>query len=160
MGRKKAYGTPAALRRGVQEYLDRISYKQDVIVLRPVITEKEGRPIVDKVPEYLYDDEGRPMQETVWLEEPSIEGLCVSLGISDTTWTSYSKDERLGPVTEEAKGLFKARLVQLLNTRNSTHGIEFNLKNNYGYREKLDVESKEDSTVRFELAPELGEIAQ
>lgn len=158
IGRPKTYETAEQLRRGVERYFASITYERDVVVYRPEIREKDGEDVLVKVPEYLLNKDGEPVQETVWLMEPSIEDLCLSLGVSDTTWGNYMKDETLGPVAQAAKAAIRARLVQLLNTRNSTHGIEFNLQNNFGMAQK--VENNGDTTVRIEMPKMAEELAK
>lgn len=158
IGRPKTYETAEQLRRGVERYFASITYERDVVVYRPEIREKDGEDVLVKVPEYLLNKDGEPVQETVWLMEPSIEDLCLSLGVSDTTWGNYMKDETLGPVAQAAKAAIRARLVQLLNTRNSTHGIEFNLQNNYDFKQKVEHSSAEG--FRIELGPGMEEYAR
>ena len=158
IGRPKNYETAEQLRRAVERYFASITYEQDVVIYRPEIREKNGEDVLVKVPEYLLDKSGEPVKETVWLEEPSIEALCLHLGISDTTWGNYMKDEVLGPVAQAAKANIRARLVQLLTIRNSTHGIEFNLQNNYDFKQKVEHSSAEG--FRIELGPGMEEYAR
>lgn len=158
LGRPKKYETPGALRAGIERYFKSVSYERDVIVMRQEIVEKDGRPVLENVPEFLCDGDGERVRETVWLEEPSVEAMCVSLGISDTTWNNYEADKELGPVALAAKDLIRARLVQLLNTRNSTRGVEFNLENNFGYKKK--VEQSGDLTFEVRMDEGAKELAQ
>lgn len=158
LGAPKKYETPGALRSGVERYFKSISYERDVIIYRQEIVEKDGKPTLETIPEYLENADGERVRETIWLQEPSVEALCVSLGISDTTFTAYEKDEKLGPVAQGAKDLIRARLVELLNTRNSTRGVEFNLMQNYGFKNK--VEQSGDLTFEVRMDEGAKELAQ
>lgn len=140
VGRPRLYKTAKALREAVGRYFDSITYERDVIIYRRELGEdKEGNPIVKEVPEFLTDSEGNPVKETVYREEPSIAALRLFIGVSKSTWAGYADDEKLAKVTAEVKDRMEARLVELLNTRNSTHGVEFNLKNNYGWKDKQEI---------------------
>lgn len=140
VGRPRIYETAEQLRAAVERYFASITYEREVIVRRQEIGEDErGRPIVKETPEILTDGKGKPVMETVWLEEPSIAGLRLYIGVSKSTWAGYADDEKLAPVATAARERVEARLVELLNTRNSTHGVEFNLKNNYGWKDKQEI---------------------
>lgn len=158
LGAPKKYETAGALRAGIERYFKSISYERDVVIYRPEIVQKNGMAVLENVPEFLCDGNDERVQETVWLQEPSVEDLCVSLGISDTTFTTYMRDDKLGPVASAAKDLIRARLVQLLNTRNSTRGVEFNLENNFGYKKK--VEQSGDLTFEVRMDEGAKELAQ
>lgn len=75
---------------------------------------------------------------------PSIAGLCLQLGIDRSTWQNYA-DPALHPeladVAAEARARIEAYLEQELLTREKgLQGIIFNLQNNYGWRQKQEVE--------------------
>lgn len=158
IGRPKTYETAAALRAGIERYFRSISYERDVIIMRREIGEQDGKPVVKETPEFLLNGDGERVQETIWLVEPSLEAMCVSLGISDTTFTAYEKDEKLGPVACAGKDLVKARLAELLNTKNSTRGIEFNLENNFNYKKK--VEQSGELAFEVKMDERAKELAQ
>lgn len=141
VGRPRKYKTAKALREAVERYFSSITYQQKVIIQRREVGEDEkGNIIVKETPEELLDENGEVVMETVYREEPSVASLRVFLGVSKSTWAEYAGDEKFGAVVAEVRDRMEARLVELLNTRNSTHGVEFNLKNNYGWKDKQEVQ--------------------
>lgn len=157
-GRPRKYQTAAALRRAVEGYFHSISYRREVIIFRREIVREEGKDVIQETPVICRDADGEPMMETVWREEPSKAALCLYLGISRDTWAEYAKDEKKRAVTEWVDAQMLARLEAQLNTRNSVQGVIFNLKANYGWREKLEI--TQDGALRVELGPGLEELAR
>ena len=94
--------------------------------------------------EMIKADSGVYYTETVYLEPPTVTGLCLYLGIDRRTWANYC-DEKLHPefseVTNLARMKFEGYLEkELLTRQKSLQGIIFNLQNNYGWSEKKEVE--------------------
>ena len=161
VGRPKIYKTGKQLQRAVDGYFAQISYEREVIVKRERVEEnrKTGKPEIVTEPEVLIGSDGKPVKETVWLEPPSEEALMLHIGIrSRDTWANYAKDGELGPVVEMAKARIKAWLVGELNTRNSTQGIAFNLKVNYGWKEQVDLIG--DGVMQVNLGGRAAEAAE
>lgn len=84
----------------------------------------------------------------VWAAEytrpPTVSGLCLYLGIDRSTWQNYS-DPKLHPEFREITAYAKMRMEayleeQLLTREKNVQGLIFNLQNNYGWREKREVE--------------------
>ena len=113
---------------GVEKYFKSISRTITVKGL-------DGYPILN--------DDGEEMKVISYVVPPSIEALCLYIGIEDRTWRNYSDEEKhpdLAPITRYAKQRCQAYLVEQLNSREKVQGIIFNLQNNYGWREKKEVE--------------------
>lgn len=121
-GRKKIYDTARKLKMGVDAYFDSISYEMDTGV-----TNVRGKRIIH-------------MEFAV---PPSVEDLCIFLDIDDRTWRNYKEDEELKPVCEYAKLRIRAWLIEQLNIRKQTAGIQFNLENNYNYGKNFNLEMGE-----------------
>lgn len=141
-GAPRKYKTPKALQKAVDAYFASISYTRNVVIYRQEIgvNQKTGDPELKRIPEELRDEDGNYVLETVWLEEPSKAALCLYLGISADTWSRYAKeDSDLKPVTDYVDLVMLKRLTYLLNTKNSTQGIQFNLKANYGWTDRVEV---------------------
>lgn len=140
VGRPRKYETAKQLRAAVERYFASITYERDTIIHRRELSEDEkGNPIVKETPEILLDKQGKPVKETVYLEEPSVAGLRLHLGVSKSTWAGYAEDEEMAPVVALVRDRMEARLEELLTTRNSVQGVVFNLKNNYGWKDKQEV---------------------
>lgn len=92
----------------------------------------------------IRNDDGDEIQLLQYVVPPSIAGLCLQLGIDRSTWQNYA-DPALHPeledVAAEARARIEAYLEQELLTREKgLQGIIFNLQNNYGWRQKQEVE--------------------
>ena len=168
-GAPRKYKTAKALEKAVETYWKSISYQMPAIISTPTGEVDEKGCVKYATRMLTVDEEGRirldgigaPKTVTEYLEEPSVAGLCLHLGISKDTWAEYAKLEDLGPVCERFKMRHENYLAGKLdgNKAKSVQGVIFNLKNNFGWADKTEVESKNDTTVRYELAPELEGIS-
>lgn len=75
---------------------------------------------------------------------PTVSGLCLYLGIDRSTWQNYA-DPKLHPELREITAYARMRMEtyleeQLLIREKNVQGLIFNLQNNYGWREKREVE--------------------
>ena len=138
-GAPKIYGTPDALARGCEKYFASISRVETVV--HPLTGEPERNSL------------GQPIEQVVWLTQPSMGALARSLGISDRTLRNYEADGELAPVVEWAKGVCRDWLLEQVTTRErgSLNGLIFVLENNYGMRERVEVESR-NKTIEELLA--------
>lgn len=121
MGRKKLYNTPAKLEKAARHYFDSISYYEESERLNAL---------------------GQHLRYRVWMESPSISGLCLHLGFDRRTWANYSDakiNPELAPVCAWAKFVIEQYLYEKSLTENN-RGAIFNLQNNFGYSEKREVE--------------------
>lgn len=75
----------------------------------------------------------------------TMSGLAYSLGIDRTTLIRYGDRDSFATLIKEAKQKVECQLEEnaLMGKSNSTFTI-FNLKNNYGWRDKTEVEVRKD----------------
>ncbi len=72
-------------------------------------------------------------------KEPyTITGLCIALEICRDTLSEYMKKEEFSDTIKKAKLKVENYLEKHLITDSSTTGIIFNLKNNFGWRDKQE----------------------
>ena len=136
-GRPKKY-TRKKLEKAVKEYFNSISctrYARDDI----------GNPILN--------DDGEPITYRAYIVPPSISALCLYLDIEKRTWANYAEDPDMAPVVENTKAQIEAYLEEQLTIREKgVQGIIFNLQNNYGWKNKQEVElgekTRKDMSVR------------
>lgn len=169
-GRPKKYETPGKLRKAIDVYWRSISYEKPVVVATPTgEVDENGRIkytsrmlMADETGAVSMDGIGRPITETAFLKPPSVAGLCLHLGISKETWSTYKEDEKLGPVCQEFLLRYEDYLLERVEGEKakSVQGIIFNLKNNFDYREKVETEQKHDATVHVELDEGARELAE
>ncbi len=136
-GRRKKY-TKKSLKLEIDRYFGSISrVVQATEMVDSGKRDDRGRPIMIPVP--IKNDAGNPIMVTEYIVPPSVSGLCLYLGIDRSTWQNYRED--WPEVTEEARARIEAYLEgELLTREKSVQGIIFNLQNNYGWRQKQEVE--------------------
>lgn len=86
----------------------------------------------------------REAWEAEYKRPPTVSGLCLYLGIDRSTWQNYA-DPKLHPEFREITAYAKMRMEayleeQLLTREKNVQGLIFNLQNNYGWREKRELE--------------------
>ena len=89
------------------------------------------------------DEDGRPY---------TMSGLALSLGIDRVTLINYGKSDLFFTLVKEAKDRVQAQLEEnaLLGKGNATFTI-FNLKNNYGWRDQVEVKNDNEISKVDEL---------
>ncbi len=128
-GRPKKYKSKKALSDAVERYFRSIS--------RTI-------PARDGYGSIIRNDDGEEIRVLEYIRPPSISSLCLYLGIDRSTWQNYC-DGELHPEFQSVTALTRARIEayleeQLLTREKGVQGIIFNLQNNYGWRQKQEVE--------------------
>lgn len=125
----KRYDSPAKFERAIKRYFDSIT-------VRVPLEDDAGKPVLNI--------KGKPVIVERYVVPPSIEALALSLGFKDDrSWRNYASAEgyeQYHPICEWAKMKVQAYLIEQLNTRDRPQGIIFNLTNNFGMTEKMEVE--------------------
>ena len=153
-GQEKKY-TAAALERACEAYFASISYEEPVMRSVPA-TDEEGVLLKDDKGHTMYRQEqvttadGKKAVQTVWIEPPSIVGLCLYLGIHRSTFFRYGEldgedeeSERFRNTVTRARGRVEAYNISRLEDKSAARGAIFNLQNNFGWAEKKEVEMGE-----------------
>lgn len=129
--------TPEKLEKAVLKYFKSISRKK--VLTHSVATgEKDSMGHVIYKEEPVLNQLGKPVEVTEYIVPPTVGGLCAFLGIHRSTWNDYCNDEAFADTTTYAQGLRHAYLEQENLTRpgKDLKGIQFDLENNFGYRER------------------------
>ena len=82
-------------------------------------------------------------------EKPyTMSGLAYALSMDRKSLLNYSKDEKFFPTIKKAKERVEQQLEEnaLMGKANSTFTI-FNLKNNYGWKDNIEVEGNTQSKI-------------
>lgn len=83
-------------------------------------------------------------------EPYTMAGLAYELGIDRRTLLDYSKRDRFLPAIKKARNKVEADIEKRMNGKDTfTPGLIFNLKNNFGYADKQEV----DHTTAGEKMP-------
>ncbi len=101
-------------------------------------------PVVGADGEQVINADGEGVVKVQYAVPPSVVSMCLYLGIDKRTWANYcdaKKHPEFAEVTSRAMMRHEAYLVeQSILREKGVHGILFNLENNYGYRQKAEVE--------------------
>ena len=119
-GRPKAFNSPEEFAESIGRYFGSITR---------TYADKDG----------MTDDNGKPVYHTDFIEPPSFTGMCLFLKITKETWNQYSKQDGYSESATYAKMIIESYLESQLMTTKHVQGIIFNLKNNFGWAEKVDV---------------------
>ena len=129
-GRPRKYATPEEFERAISKYFGSIT---------TTYPDRTGKK----------DNNGDPVLITELIEAPTMTGMCNYLDLTRESWGDYSNREGYSDIAARAKQIIEAYLEQqLLTSTRNQQGIIFNLKNNFGWAEK--IETKNESSVSVE----------
>lgn len=90
-------------------------------------------------------------------EKPyTMSGLALSLGIDRTTLINYGKRDSYSTLIKNAKLKVEEQLEESLYRLGNNSGVIFNLKNNYGWKDQVEVETNKQELSKLDEL--LGEI--
>lgn len=140
VGAPRKYATPAKLKNAVNRYFAQISRTVPATEMVPSgRIDGKGRPIMQPVTVKNDADEIVYIKE--YIVKPTIAGLCVYLGISKDTWAEYSHREGYESICAAAKLEMERDRSERLGSGSGDHGIEFDLKYNFGWGETITIEA-------------------
>lgn len=148
MGRPKIYETSEELARDIKHYFDTITKTK--LVTESVFDglDEEGKELYKQVP--MINNAGEQVTRVHYLEHPTILGMCRFLGIHRETLLNYEKENKdFFDTIKGAKGRIEEYLENGLYRKDQVTGIIFNLKNNFGWKDKQDIEHSGDMGVRI-----------
>lgn len=101
---------------------------------------KTGRPKKYTEVELMQQKIDKYFNECDKKNEPyTVTGLCLALDICRDTLSEYAKDKKFSDTIKKAKLKVENYLEKHLITDSSTTGIIFNLKNNFGWKDKQEL---------------------
>ena len=151
MGAPRKY-TPEELDRAVKQYFKSITRKVKLTEQRPTgKKDKMGHEVYVTVP--VTNLLGKEVFVTEYLVPPTVGDLSAALGIHRSTWHDYCDPEKhpeFSDTTTQALGRIHAYLERESLTRSGKDlkGVIFNLENNFGYKERLEVDSGVEGYLR------------
>ena len=78
------------------------------------------------------------------IKPPTMSGICVFLGISRDTWSEYAKKPEFSETIKKTRTIVENFVEEgLLNGSVNTIGAIFNLKNNFGWVDKIDISTND-----------------
>lgn len=162
MGAPKKYKTARALQKAVDAYFDGITRVKPLTEMVPTgALDKYGHPVCE--PQEVVNRLGKPVMVEEFLLPPSVGDLARFLGIHRSTWYDYCDPDKypeFSDTTTQALGRIHAYLERESLTREGKNlkGVIFNLENNFGYRERLEVQGGVEEFLRS--AAEEGQVQQ
>lgn len=87
----------------------------------------------------------------------TVSGLAVALDTTRRTLLDYEEKDEYSHTIKKAKAKIEAYNEEMLYNKNiPTTGVIFNLKNNYGWKDKQEIEAEvnSDMTINIELSDE------
>lgn len=152
MGAPRKFKSGRAFRKAVEAYFDGITREKNV-------TEKVPTGQLDKYGHVVYEERevtnrlGQPVTVTQFLVPPSWGDLAEALGVHRSTLTAYLDEAEYPEFSDTARwarGRIHAYLERESLTREGKDlkGVIFNLENNFGYSEKVDVQSGVEEFLR------------
>ena len=145
MARERKFKTSKALRTAAEEYFDSISRTVEVTEMVPTgEMDSKGHAVLE--PKKVMNDRGEVIRTREFLVPPTVVGLCLYLGVHRATWArwcDHQEHPELEEATEWVSAVLRAWNEEQLLTRGDkgVKGIMFNLQNNYGYAQKVEVEA-------------------
>lgn len=142
MGAPKKYDEKT-LARAVGRYFKSITREVVLTERKPTgQRDKMGHEIYEEVP--VKNALGKEVTVTEYLVPPNVLDLAAFLGIHKSTWENYCNHEKYPEFfdsTERALGRIHAYLIRESMTRQGKDlkGILFNLENNFGYKERMEL---------------------
>lgn len=120
------------------------------------MTEKKnlgGRPPKFKTKEEMQEKIDLYFKECKQEKRPiTFTGLAYSIGLSRQGLLNYSKDERFFDTIKKAREYVEMTMEErLVGTSGIATGIIFNLKNNYGWQDKKDIDANVNTSIKVTL---------
>jgi hypothetical protein len=160
MGRPKTYKDENELEKKINDYFNEITITNPVFDAVIDGQDEEGKPIYKQVPRL--NNAKKQIYHTEYVENPSILGMCRYLEINRSTLNRYESEEQFCNTIKRAKERVEEFLENQLYRKEQVTGVIFNLKNNFGWKDKQEIESNNtnDNTIHVKLEGELGEWAK
>lgn len=141
-GRPKKYSL-AAFKRGVNKYFAAISREKALKEKVCIGTDDAGKDIYRWEP--VKNALGEDATVIEYFQRPSVSGLCGYLHMHRDTFNEYSRHEDYADICAAAKNEIEAYLCSQLGSGKGDSGIIFNLQNNFGWKQKQEVELGRDT---------------
>jgi len=141
-GRPRKWNDPEQLADLIQDYIDETTFNVPRV-------DKENKPVLN--------NKGDQIQDTYFSKPPTITGLCLHLGCSRETLNDYSHKKEYSDTIKKYKDLVENHLEEELHrNQGQVTGIIFNLKNNFGWKDKQEIDT---TNVNIDVTQNLSDEA-
>lgn len=114
---------------------------------------KAGRPLKFKTKEEMQEKINQYFEECKEEKRPiTFTGLAYSIGLSRQSLLNYKERDEFFDTIKKAKDYVEMTLEErLIGTSGVATGIIFNLKNNYDWKDKQEIDADVKTEIRVEL---------
>lgn len=151
MGRPRKM-TARALKKRIEAYFDAIRAEKPMMLREPVLQE-DGTPVLDEFGHEkmayrtVITADGKQATETIWIEPPSIIGLCMALGIDRATFYRWcnpgdepdEEEKEFCNIATRARGRIEAYLTAKTEEKSAARGAIANLEANFGWKRRKEI---------------------
>ncbi len=130
-GRPRKWDSPKKMEKAIEEYFAKCEGTM-------LIDEGTGLPVLTKAGQQIFINR----------KPPTVTGLTLHLGFAATqSLFDYAKDERFSAIISRAKLRIESYLEERLMDRDGQRGAEFNLRCNYGWTDKREININTDDNT-------------
>lgn len=148
-GRPRKFKSVKELEKLIEDYFNTITITYFVFDNIEAGEDAEGKTLYKKVPRL--NNAGNQIVRTDYIEIPSILALCRYLDTDRKTLLEYEALEEFSNTIKRAKERIELYLEEQLYRKEQVTGVIFNLKNNFGWKDKQEVETTGETTVNNKI---------
>lgn len=147
-GQPKKFKSAAEMQKQIDDYINSCFADR-------IVRDKNGAAVLN--------EEGQPIYEREQVEPLTITGLALALGTNRMTLLNYQneyEEEFFYPIAR-AKTIIENYAEKQLYLAKSANGPAFNLKNNYGWVDKQEIDTNHSGNIEVTFSnPDLDEWAK
>lgn len=138
---------PEELEAKIKEYFDSISISKP----RTRTNTNPDKDVDDDFKEPILNNLWEQIIDTEWASIPSILWACEYLWMHRDTWNEYSWIPCFSDTIKNAKQRIEKFNSEQLYRKEQVTGIIFNLKNNFNWVDKQEIDQKTDGTLTIKI---------
>lgn len=146
-GRPWKFSSPEQLEKLIQEYFDSIT----ISIPRTKQNTDPDKDVDDDFREPILNNLWEQIIDIQYVEIPSILGLCEYLDIYRWNLLEYEEKEEFRNTIKKAKQRIEKYNAEQLYRKEQVTGIIFNLKNNFDWKDKTEVDNNTKISVVWEV---------
>ena len=119
----------------------------------------DGTMLTDKNEQPIFNKYGQPVFINV--KPPTVTGLALALGFTTRlSLINYQGRKEFVNTITRAKAKIEEYAETRLYDKDGCNGAKFNLSNNFGWKERQEIDSTNDNTVHIKLEGDLKDWAK
>ena len=150
-GRPSKFTSPEQLEGLIKDYFDSIT----ISVPRTKQNTNPDKDVDDDFREPILNNLWEQIVDTEWVSIPSILWLCEYLDIHRSTLIDYEEIPEFSNTIKKAKQIIEKYNAEQLYRKEQVTGIIFNLKNNFDWKDKSEVDNNTKFTLVWDVLSEI-----